>query len=136
MTDHNPEADHRLLLQAITDAAARGTSSHTEPLMAAIANERQDRQRWAAEIRAATTLTREAGDHLAKTSRHWVYDSIGHLAIFTAVAIALMFAAVLAYDLAKQPKIENHFYHCVGKWNAKKQTCKGEWVLVSESTNR
>ncbi len=44
------------------------------------------------------------------------------------IALAVIFAAALAYRWAKEPVIEQHLYGCAGRWNAKIHTCKGGWV--------
>ena len=44
------------------------------------------------------------------------------------IGLGLIFAAALAYQWAKEPKIEQRLYGCTARWDAKTQRCKGDWV--------
>lgn len=52
--------------------------------------------------------------------KEWLYAAL--------IGLGLIFAAALAYDWAKEPKIEQRMYGCPVRWNAKTHTCKGGWV--------
>src|SRR3546814_2134549 len=44
------------------------------------------------------------------------------------IGLGLIFAAALAYQWAKEPKIEQRLYGCTARWDAKTGKCKGDWV--------
>lgn len=65
-------------------------------------------------------------------------DQDWFLSVRTAIAlgligIGLIASASMARWLIIEPKIEQHFYGCTGRWDAKIGDCKGRWVPLAKN---
>lgn len=124
----DPHADYRTLLDAMRQAGSEGVAEMADALARQIAQEARQRADWGREVgsevrdlqRAAAALQRASTGIWLDRLKEWLWAAL--------IALAVIFAAALAYRWAKEPVIEQHLYGCAGRWNAKTHTCKGGWV--------
>ena len=124
----DPHADYRTLLDAMRRAGAEGIAEEVGALARQIEQDARQRADWGRTVgsevrdlqRAAAALQRASTGIWLDRLKEWLWAAL--------IALAVIFAAALAYRWAKQPVIEQHLYGCAGRWNAKTHTCKGGWV--------
>ncbi len=124
----DPHADYRTLLDAMRRAGAEGVAEQSGALARQIEQDARQRADWGRTVgsevrdlqRAAAALQRASTGMWLDRFKEWLYAAL--------IALAVIFAAALAYRWAKEPVIEQHLYGCAGRWNAKTHTCKGGWV--------
>ena len=124
----DPHADYRTLLDAMGRAGAEGIAEEAGALARQIEQEARQRADWGKQVGSVLQdLQRAAGQLERASSRMW-WDRLKEWLYAALIGLGLIFAAALAYDWAKEPRIEQHLYGCPVRWNAKTHTCKGGWV--------
>ena len=124
----DPQADYRVLLDAMRKAGAEGVAEQSATLARQIEQEARQRAEWGQQTGSVLhDLQRAAGELQRASSAMW-WDRLKEWLYAALIGLGLIFAATLAYQWAKEPKIEQHLYGCGGHWNAKAHTCKGGWV--------
>lgn len=124
----DPQADYRVLLDAMRKAGAEGVAEQSATLARQIEQEARQRAEWGQQTgsvlhdlqRAAGALQRASTGIWLDRFKEWLYAAL--------IGLGLIFAAALAYQWAKEPKIEQRMYGCAGHWNAKTHSCKDGWV--------
>ena len=76
---------------------------------------------------AVDDLQRVAGQLQRVSAGIW-WDRLKEWISAALIGLGLIFAAALAYQWAKEPKIEQRLYGCTARWDAKTGKCKGAWV--------
>ena len=129
-SSNDPHTDYRTLLDAMRRAGVEGVAEQTTALRQRIEQDAIQRTEWGRTVgsevrdlqRAAAALQRASTGIWLDRLKEWLWAAL--------IALAVIFAAVLAYRWAKEPVIEQHLYGCAGRWNAKTHTCKGGWVSL------
>jgi hypothetical protein len=124
----DPHADYRTLLDAMRKAGAEGVAEQSAMLARQIDQDARQRAEWTRTVgsevrdlqRAAAALQRASTGIWLDRLKEWIWAAV--------IALAVIFAAALAYRWAKEPVIVQHMYGCANHWNAKTRTCKGGWV--------
>ena len=124
----DPGADYRILLDAMRKAGAEGVAQQVAALSRQIEHDARQRAEAGQQtqnalnelLRAATQLQRVSAAIGWEHLKGWLYVAM--------IGLGLIFAAALAYQWAKEPKIEQRLYGCTARWDAKTQRCKGDWV--------
>ena len=128
----DPGADYRILLDAMRKAGAEGVAQQVAALSRQIEHDARQRAEAGQQtqnalnelLRAATQLQRVSAAIGWEHLKGWLYAAM--------IGLGLIFAAALAYQWAKEPKIEQRLYGCTARWDAKAQTCRGKWVPLYE----
>src|SRR3546814_11253951 len=76
---------------------------------------------------AVDDLQRVAGQLQRVSAGIWL-DRLKEWLSAALIGLGLIFAAALAYQWAKAPKIEQRLYGCTARWDAKTGTCKVAWM--------
>ena len=124
----DPSTDYRPLLDAMRKAGAEGVAQQVAALSRQIEHDARQRAEAGQQtqnalnelLRAATQLQRVSAAIGWEHLKGWLYAAM--------IGLGLIFAAALAYQWAKEPKIEQRLYGCTARWDAKTQRCKGDWV--------
>lgn len=124
----NPQADYRTLLDAMRKAGADGVAEASATLAHQIGQEARQRADWAKQTGSVLHDLQRAAGELQRASSNMWWDRLKEWLYAALIGLGLIFAAALAYQWAKEPKIEQHLYGCAGHWNAKTHTCKGGWM--------
>ena len=128
----DPGADYRTLLDAMRKAGAEGVAQQVAALSRQIEQDARQRADWGRTVgsevrdlqRAAAALQRASTGIWLDRLKEWLWAAL--------IALAVVFAAALAYRWAQEPKLERQLYGCTAKWDAKAQTCRGKWVPLYE----
>lgn len=124
----DPGADYRVLLDAMRQAGADGIAQQSAALVQKIEQDAHQRLEWGQRMGTAVDDLQRAAGQLQRVSAGIWWDRLKEWLSAALIAAALIFAAALAYQWAKEPKIERQLYGCTARWDAKTQQCKGDWV--------
>jgi hypothetical protein len=124
----DPHADYRTLLDAMRRAGAEGVAEQSATLARQIEQDARQRADWGKTVGSEVRDLQRAAGALQHASSDMWWDRLKEWLWAALIALAVIFAAALAYRWAKEPVIEQHLYGCAGRWNAKTHTCKGGWV--------
>lgn len=124
----DPQADYRTLLDAMRRAGAEGVAEQSATLARQIAQEARQRAEWGQRVGSEVQDLLRASAGLQRASTGIWLDRVKEWLTAALIALAVIFAAALAYHWATEPKIEQRMYGCPSHWNAKTHTCKSGWV--------
>lgn len=124
----DPRADYRTLLDAMRKAGAEGVAEQVAVLGLQIEQEARQRADWGQQTGSALRDLQRAAERLERASSRVWWDHLKEWLYAALIGLGLIFVAALAYDWAKEPRIEQHLYGCAARWNAKTHTCEGGWI--------
>ena len=124
----DPGADYRVLLDAMRQAGADGVAQQAAALVQRIEQDARQRTEWGQRMGTAVDDLQRAAGQLQRASGGIWWDRFKEWLVAALIGLGLIFAAALAYRWAQEPKIEQRLYGCTARWDAKTQTCKGDWV--------
>jgi len=124
----DPHTDYRTLLDAMRRAGVEGVADASAALARQIEQDAHQRADWGKTMGSEVRDLQRAAGTLHRVSTAMWWDRLKEWLWAALIALAVIFAAALAYRWAKEPVIEQHLYGCAGRWNAKTHTCKGGWV--------
>ena len=107
---------------------AEGVAQQVSALSRQIEQDARQRAEWTAQAGAGVDALHRAAGQLQRVSAGRWWDRLKEWISAALIGLGLIFAAALAYQWAKEPKIEQRLYGCTARWDAKTQRCKGDWV--------
>ena len=128
----DPGADYRTLLDAMRKAGAEGVAQQAAALSRQIEQEARQRAEAGQQTQNALNELLRAAAQLQRVNEAIGWERLKGWLYAALIGLGLIFAAALAYRWAQEPKIERQLYGCTAKWDAKAQTCKGQWVPLYE----
>ena len=124
----DPGADYRVLLDAMRQAGADGIAQQSAALVQRIEQDARQRLEWGQRMGTAVDDLQRVAGQLQRVSAGIWWDRLKEWISAALIGLGLIFAAALAYQWAKEPKIEQRLYGCTARWDAKTGKCKGAWV--------
>src|SRR3546814_820156 len=118
----------RVLREAMGQAGAEGSAQQSAGLAQRTERDARQRLEWGQRMGTAVDDLQRVAGQLQRVSAGIWWDRLKEWLSAALIGLGLIFAAALAYQWAKEPKIEQRLYGCTARWDAKTGKCKGDWV--------
>src|SRR3546814_7146230 len=105
---------------------ARGIAQQSPARVQGLGQDARQRLEWGQRMGTAVDDLQRVAGQLQRVGAGIWWDRLKEWLSAALIGLGLIFAAALAYQWAKEPKIEQRLYGCTARWDAKTGKCKGD----------